>query len=102
MLRVEILGRLVKDVELSFSKEGKAIAKFTIAVQESKDRASFHNVTMFGKVAETFTTYNKKGDMVFIHDATISNSVYEKEGQKIYRSDIIGFGFKFCGNKKSE
>lgn len=100
MLRVEILGRLVKDVEISFSKEGKTIAKFTIAVQEAKDKASFHNVTMFGKVAETFAEFNKKGDMVFIHDATISNSVYEKEGQKIYRSDIIAFGFKFCGNKK--
>ena len=96
MLRVEILGRMVKDAEVSFSKDGKAIAKFTLAVQENKDKASFHNITMFGKPAETLAQYVKKGQMVFINDATIRNSSYEKDGNTIYRSDIIAFGFKFC------
>ena len=96
MIRVELLGRMVKDVEVTFSKEGKAIAKFTLAVNEGKDNTSFHNITMFGKPAETIAEYVKKGQMVFIHDATLRNSSYEKDGQKVYRTDIIAFGFKFC------
>lgn len=102
MIRVELLGRLVRDVELTFAKgKGMAIAKFTVAVQESKEVASFHDVTMFGKVAETFAEFHKKGDMVFLHDATIKNSVYEdKNGNNIYRKDIIANGFRFCGNKR--
>ena len=96
MIRVELLGRMVKDVEVTFSKEGKAIAKFTLAVNEGKDNTSFHNITMFGKPAETIAEYVKKGQMVLIHDATLRNSSYEKDGQKVYRTDIIAFGFKFC------
>ena len=96
MIRVEILGRLVKENEVKFLPNGTAMIKNTIAVNEGKDKTSFHDITMFGKVAETFAEYTKKGQMVFINDATIRNSSYEKDGEKRYTSDIIAFSFKFC------
>lgn len=97
MIRLEILGRLVKEGELVMSKEGKSIYKFTLAVNEGKEKTSFHDITAFGKTAETIANHVKKGQMVFINDATLVNGKYEnKEGNTIYTKEIIAFGFKFC------
>lgn len=96
MIKLEILGRLVKEETLTFSFEGKAIYKFTLAVNETKDKTSFHQITAFGKTAETIANHVKKGQMILVHDATLVNGMYEKEGTKIYTKEIIAFGFKFC------
>ena len=97
MFRIECLGRLVKEVELSFSKgKGLAIARFTIAINESKDKVVYHNFTAFGKAAEILANHGTKGKMIFIEDATIVNSSYEKNGEKVYTKDLVVKTFKFC------
>lgn len=97
MIRVEILGRLTKDVEIKFgAKTGNSVAKFTLAVNEGKDKTSFHDITAFGKTAELLQQHTKKGQMIFIDNATINNGSYEKDGVKHYTKDIIAISFKFC------
>lgn len=98
MLRVEILGRLTKDPEVKFAQgSGKAVCKFTLAVNEGKDQSSFHDITTFGKTAELIGQHCKKGQMIFIDNATINNNKYDdKDGITRYTKDIIAFSFKFC------
>lgn len=96
MIRLEVLGRLTKDVETIIGKDGRAIAKFTLAVNEGKDRTSFHDFTAFGRVAEVLTDHVKKGQMIFVNEGYIKNDVYEKEGKKVYSKNLICNSFKFC------
>ena len=96
MIRLEVLGRLTKDVEVRISEKGMAIARFTIAVNEGKDKTSFHDFTAFGKVAETLANHTKKGQMIFVDNATINNNQYEKDGVKHYTKELIAYSFRFC------
>ena len=96
MIRLEMLGRLTKDPETRITDKGMAVTKITIAVNEGKDKTSFHDFTAFGKVAETLANHTKKGQMIFIDNATINNNSYEKDGVKHYTKELIVYSFRFC------
>lgn len=71
MNKVELVGRTTKDVTVSVKGETK-MAKFTIAVNEGKDKATFIPVTAFGKTAENMAKYVGKGSLISVegHIAT--------------------------------
>ena len=96
MIRIEMLGRLTRDPETRMSEKGIAVTKFTLAVNEGKDKTSFHDFTAFGKVAETLTNHVKKGQMILIDNATINNNQYEKDGVKHYTKELVCYSFRFC------
>lgn len=98
MNNVQLLGRLTKDFELSYqSKTGLAIAKSSLAINRiNKDGADFINIVAFGKQAESLAQYTKKGDRLLINDGSINTGSYEnKEGKKVYTTDIIINRFSF-------
>lgn len=95
MFNIQCLGRLVRDAEISFSKDGKAITRITIAVNESKDKVSYYNFTAFNKTAEILGNYGRKGKMLFIENATLYQNKYEnKEGKTVYNKEMIIYSFK--------
>lgn len=60
MNNVNLVGRLVKDVDLNYTAgSGKAVGKFTIAVKRAfkKDESDFLNCVVFGKTAEIICQY---------------------------------------------
>ena len=68
---VSIIGRLTKDPELKYTQSGTAILGLSIAVNRSqkqgnewKDVASFFEVSLFGKQAETLNQYLHKGKQI--------------------------------------
>ena len=67
---INIIGRLTRDPELKFIPSGTACASFTIACQDKpvngEKKASFFDVTAWGKVAESVSTYLKKGNLCAI------------------------------------
>ena len=87
MNSVNLVGRFVRDLELKYSKEGKAMLKSSIAVNRSKDVTDFINIVAFGKTAELISEYHGKGDLIAIQGAIWTGS-YEKEGQKIYTFEV--------------
>lgn len=95
MNKLEVIGRLVKDSETRFTKEGKSITTFTLAVNNSKDDTTFIKITTFGGTAELIQKYCKKGDMILV-DATVKNNNYEdKDGNKHYEYIFIGNRVEF-------
>lgn len=103
MNKVIQLGRLTKDVELSYAAgTGTAIARFSIAVPRSrkKGEADFHNCVAFGKTAETISTYFKKGQRILIEGELHSGSYDAKDGTKRYTTDILINKFEFVDSAK--
>lgn len=89
MNKFECIGRLTKDPELRYTKEGKAVSTFNLAVSNGKEDTTFIKITAFLKTAELIQKYTKKGDLIMV-DGTIKNNNYEdKDGNKRFEYTFI-------------
>jgi single-strand DNA-binding protein len=98
MNKVFLIGRLVKEADLRYTKNGKAVAVFTIAVNRNKEQADFIRITAFNRTAENVANYLQKGSLVAV-DGTIVTGSYEKDGQRIYTTDIWANTVAFLDTK---
>ena len=102
-----LMGRLTKDAEVNYTRDGKKIAKFDFAVNrkfkiEGEAEADFFSCVIFGKLAESFEKCNvTKGTKLVITGEVRNNNYTNKEGQKIYGTQIIVDSFNFCESKAS-
>ena len=102
---VSLVGRLTRDPEL---KEGTTpVARFSVAIDRGKDKegndrgADFPNIVVFGKQAENCARYLEKGRQVAIQ-GRIQTGSYEKDGKKIYTTDVVADRVEFLGGKKDQ
>lgn len=105
MNKVVLLGRLTKDVELRYSANGEtAIARFTVAVSRrgKKDEADFIQCKAFGKTAELIEKYFRKGSQICIVGRIETGSYDDKDGKKVYTTDVICEDFDFIGKKDEQ
>lgn len=93
-------GRLTRDPEIQTTQSGTTFARFSLAVDRiSKDKgADFISMKAFGKTAEFIAKYTEKGKQILV-EGHIQTGSYEKDGKKIYTTDIIADRVEFCGNK---
>ena len=87
-----ICGRLVREPEIRYTngEEAKAVAKYTIAVDRMKDKeADFISCVAFGKSAEFAEKYFRKGQRVLISGRIQTSSYTNKDGQKVYTTDVL-------------
>jgi single-strand DNA-binding protein len=85
--RVILVGRLTADPSLRYTAQGKAVAVFTLAVNRNKEQTDFIRITAFNRTAENVANYLQKGSLVAV-EGTIVTGSYEKDGQRIYTTDI--------------
>ena len=100
MNNVNLMGNLTRDLELKQAGEVSFLL-FTLAVKGYKDKTDFINCKAFGKTAEIMHQYLSKGSQVAI-SGYINTGSYEKDGRKIYTTDVMVDRFYFCGGKKAE
>jgi len=103
MNKVIIIGRLTKDSELRYTESELAICDFTLAVDREykKDEADFINCKAFGKLGETINKYTYKGDLIAVC-GRINTGSYEKDGKKVYTTNVVVDQVKFLQAKKEE
>lgn len=98
MNAVSLLGRITRDPEVRYTGgDNLAIAKFTVAIDDGwgeKKRTNFIPVTVFGKSAENCEKYLHKGDRVAV-TGKIQTGSYEKDGRKVYTTDVIADRVEF-------
>lgn len=106
--RATLLGRLTKDVELKYGASGNAYASFGLATSESwtkdgekQEKVEFHNIKVFGKLAELCSQYIGKGRQIFL-EGQIQYDSYEKDGQKKYITNIVARNIQFLGGKSEK
>lgn len=107
MNKVLILGTIVKDIELRYTKSNVAIARFTVALRrevknkEGKYDSDFINCVSYQKIAETISKYFKKGSRILI-EGRIQTGTYENnKGEKVYTTDIAVEKVNFVDKKES-
>lgn len=107
MNKVNLLGRVVKDLELKTSEDGEHVyTNFTIVTDEyagkEKGRVSnFINVVAFGKKAETLCKYVTHGRELAITGKLENSSYINKEGIKKYSTKVLLEDFNFVGKAKA-
>lgn len=94
--KVVLLGRLTKD-----PIAGNNNCKFTVAVNRIKEGADFINCVAFGKTADVIVQYMQKGSPIAI-DGHIQTGSYEKNGQKVFTTDVIVDRMEFVGGGQAK
>lgn len=100
MNNITLIGRTTKAPEVRTSASGVAVGRFTLAVDREKEGADFISVICFGKTAELVQKYVDKGKQLGI-SGRIQTGSYEKDGHKIYTTDVVADRVEFLGKKEN-
>ena len=104
MNRVELIGRITRDPELRYTSSNIATARFTLAVnrpfqsQNGEQGTDFISVVVWRKQAENVKKYVSKGSLVAV-EGRIQTGSYEKDGQRIYTTDVVADSVQFLETK---
>lgn len=106
--KAQLIGNVGQDPEVK-EVNGNKVASFSLATTERyKDKSGevktlteWHNVSIWGKLAEIVEKYVKKGSKLYI-EGKIKTDSYEKDGVKKYTTRIIGSEIKMLDSKPSD
>ena len=110
MNKAILCGRLTKDPDVRYSQgaEPQAIARYTLAVdrrgrgtKEGEQTADFISCVAFGKAGEFAEKYLKKGIKMIVTGRIQTGSYTNKEGVKVYTTDIVVEDQEFAESKNS-
>ncbi len=102
-----LVGNLGRDPELSYTQNGVARCRFPLATSESynnnagerQERTEWHNIVVWGKLAETVAKFLQKGRQVFLEGRIQNRSYEDKDGIKRYISEINASRVTFLGGR---
>lgn len=103
MNKVILCGRLAREPEVRYSGD-TAIARYALAVDrytKHGNEADFISCVAFGKNAEFAEKYLSKGMKILIEGHIQTGSYTNKDGQKVYTTDVIIERHEFCEKKGS-
>lgn len=109
MNKVMLMGRLTRDAEIRYSQgeSATAIARFSLAVDRRFHRdnddqtADFINCVAFGKAAEFLEKFGRKGVKFVVEGRIQTGSYTNKDGQRVYTTDVIVEQMEFAESKAS-
>lgn len=110
MNKVILVGRLVRDPDVRYSQTGNgnmAVARYTLAVdrkfkKEGEQNADFINCIAFGKSGEFAEKYFFKGIKIAISGRIQTGSYMNKDGQRVYTTDVVVEEQEFCESKQNQ
>jgi len=110
MNKVILMGRLTRDPDVRYSQgeNSMAIARYTLAVdrrgrRDSQDAqtADFIGCVAFGRSGEFAEKYLKKGTKVVVTGRIQTGSYTNKDGQKVYTTDVVVEDHEFAESKNA-
>ena len=100
-----IIGRLTSNCDLAYTAGGTTRLNLSIAVNRSQktggewsDKASFFDVTVWGKTAENISPYLSKGKQIAVQ-GYLDQQRWEKDGQRFSKVCIIAEQVQLLGGK---
>jgi single-strand DNA-binding protein len=104
-----LIGNLTRDPDIRYTASNKVCAKFSVAINrewKGKDglkheEVDYPNVVVWGKLAELAEKYLHKGSQVLV-EGRIKTGSYEKDGHKVYTTDVQADNIQFMGSKKDD
>lgn len=89
-----LVGRLTRDIEITYTNSSAAIGNLSIAVNRSRkqndqwiDEASFFDVKIYGKMAESLRPYLTKGKQIAV-EGFLKQERWQKDGQNFSRVTV--------------
>ena len=109
MNKVILMGRLTRDTEVRYSQgdNATAVARYTLAVDRRFNRnnddqtADFINCVAFGRSGEFAEKYLHKGTKIAITGRIQTGSYTNKDGVKVYTTDVVVEDQEFAESKNS-
>ncbi len=105
MNKVILTGRLTRDPEIRYSQNDTAIARYTLAVDRiiktTDQSADFIRCVCFGKPAEFAEKYLRKGIKIAITGHIQTGSYTDRDGRKVYTTDIVVENQEFCESRNA-
>lgn len=99
--RAFIIGRLGKDPEIRYSADGRPVATFSVATDESYttngqrvEKTEWHRVVVWGKQADFCGKYLAKGRLVYVEGKLQTREWTDTHGVKKYTTEIIAQAVK--------
>ena len=104
--KVILIGNLGKDPEMKTTPGGSTVTVFSLATsekytdknQQKQEKTEWHNIVMWGKLAETANQYLKKGSTCYLEGKITTRSWDDKDGKKVYRTEIVANIMQFLGS----
>lgn len=108
MNKVMLMGRLTRDPEVRYTQNENAtcVARYALAVdrrfkREGEPTADFINCVAFGKAGEFAEKYLRKGIKIAVVGRIQTGSYTNKDGVKVYTTDIVVEEHEFAESKGS-
>lgn len=110
MNKVVLMGRPTRDPEIRTTPQGMSVARYTLAVDRPRRRtenrqdeeepgADFITCVAFDKAAAFAEKYLKQGTKIIISGRIQTGSYTNKEGRKVYTTDIVIESQEFCESR---
>ena len=103
---ITLVGRLTKESDLRYTSDGTATASFSLAVNRpfksanGEREADFINCVIWRKNAENFANFTRKGSLVGITGRIQTRNYENKEGQRVYVTEVVAENFALLESKK--
>lgn len=108
MNKVILMGRLVRDPDIRYSngENSIAVARFTLAVdrrfkREGEQKADFISCVAFGRNGEFAEKYLHQGNKIVITGHIQTGSYTNRDGNKVYTTDVVVEEQEFAESKKA-
>jgi single-strand DNA-binding protein len=106
--KVILIGNLGKDPELRYAPSGAAVTSFSLATNEQwkdqegnpQERTSWHNIVVWGKLAEIAAEYLKKGRKVYIEGRLQYRDYETKDGNKRFVTEIVASDLQMLDSRQ--
>jgi single-strand DNA-binding protein len=109
MNKVTLMGRLTRDPDVRYTEADPpmAIARYTLAVdrrfgkKDGEQSADFINCVAFGRSGEFAEKYLHQGTKIAVAGRIQTGSYTNKEGNKVYTTDVVVEDQEFAESKKA-
>lgn len=105
---VVIVGRITRDLELKQTTNGVSNVRFSVAVNRpfakkdgNEQQADFINCVAWRAQAENLVKYCGKGSLVAVQGSIQTGSYTDRDGKKVYTTDIMANNIQFLDTKSS-
>jgi single-strand DNA-binding protein len=104
--QIIIVGNVGRDPELSYTPQGVAVAKFSVAVnkvtgkgENRKEKTTWFRVTVWRERAETVSQYVKKGMKIMVIGEVEVSAYIDKSGSAAATIELTADDFKFLDSR---
>jgi single-strand DNA-binding protein len=100
--RVILVGNLTRDPEIRYTQSGKGVTKFTLAVNNprNKEETTFVDIVAWDRLGETCNSYLKKGSNCLVEGRLVIRNYDDKDGNKRKATEVVIDNMQMLGSPR--